>query len=138
MHPHCLLLRECFSTELDWFLALLLASGLVKTDEINKALSELAVDRSQDGALDAFCAHLVETGRITDWQREMLRNGQFRGFFYEDYRLMHKIGAEYGMGTFVAQEHSSGDCVTIQIHSPAAAPSLSGRVKHQIIERHNQ
>jgi hypothetical protein len=136
MHPRNFMVRECFSTELDWFLALLLASGLVKTDEIYKALSELAVDRSQDGALDAFCAHLVETGRITQWQREMLRNGQFRGFIYKDYRLMHKIGAGCGTLTFRATERSSGDCVTIQIHSPAIAPS--GRCEHRVIERHTK
>ena len=91
----------------DKFLDLLRQSGLVDSDALDKALSDLGPSTesdSPDGG-SALADKLVETKLITAWQRTKLLEGRHKGFFLGRYKLLGLLGTG-GMSSVYLAEHT--------------------------------
>ena len=80
-----------WSTPLDKFFAIVLASGLLKLDEIRDSFH--AYDQTRDSStsrddVKEFCEHLVAHDILTRWQCDKLQLGQFQGFFMDQYKIL--------------------------------------------------
>jgi hypothetical protein len=128
-------MHALFSTPIDHFLAMLLASHLVRADTLQQSLAEVHIDRYRGDALDTLIAHLIESGTIAKWQSDMLRKGRFRGFFMDGFRLLAEIRRDDRSVTYSAKELSSGDIVAIQVMPPDIAPRKNGVPQYSVVER---
>ncbi len=108
-----------WSTELDRFLALALASRLLTLAELSYAVEKFKRDASElpgDGSeLAEFCDFLVKHKRLTAWQCEMLKSGRFKGFFLGRYKLMDYLGRTNMSATYRAECIDSGEQVEITV-----------------------
>ncbi len=88
------------------FVDLLRRSGLVEKDQIDAVVAQQAQQLDEDRlADDAFMAdRFVETGLITRWQADKLREGRHRGFFLGKYKLLDHLGTG-GMSSVYLGEH---------------------------------
>lgn len=79
-------------TGLEKFLGLVRASGLVAMDRLDDAYSTYCRSigsRSRDDvAIDGFCEHLIAARLLTYWQCSRLRDGRWRGFLIDRYKLL--------------------------------------------------
>ena len=108
-----------WSSVLDRFLALALASHLVGLDDLR---SHLKTFRQETGTcmndyseLTAFCNYLVERGVVTRWQCDKLLNGRFRGFFLGNFKLLEPIGHSGTWGVYAAEDISRECRVTLRV-----------------------
>ena len=63
------------------FLGLLERSGIVAPEKLGSALDEL--EKHADGqpvGLDQLTRHLIDSGIITEWHRDKLTAGKYKGF----------------------------------------------------------
>ncbi|HEY1602532.1 MAG TPA: serine/threonine-protein kinase [Pirellulales bacterium] len=92
--------------KLDTFLDLLRRSGLIEQSQLDSALAELdrRAPESPVTDCDPVCAHLVETGLLTQWQTEKLLEGRHKGFFLGKYKLLGHLGTG-GMSSVYLAEH---------------------------------
>ena len=107
-----------WSTDVDQFLALVLASGLVDQADLREACSDFQADRRKASALDALCRHLLSKETLTQWQCEKLRKGKWKGFFLHDYCLMGHLSVADKTSTYLARETGTGKLVAITITAP--------------------
>ena len=101
------------------FWDLLSAARLVSADEIT------ALRRDDSTATpEQIAQRLVQTGRVTRWQANMLLAGRTR-FFLGKYKLLDKLG-EGGMGTvFKAEQSPLGRIVAVKLMAEALVSSES-------------
>ena len=109
-----------WSSVLDKFLALALASGLVGLDELRSQLSKFRQEtgtpcRNDHADLTAFCNYLVERGVLTRWQCDKLLEGRFRGFFLDNFKLLEDLGQSGTWSIYAAEERHSKRRVTIRV-----------------------
>jgi eukaryotic-like serine/threonine-protein kinase len=92
--------------KLDTFLDLLRRSGLIEQSQLDSALAELDRRAPEHPVTDCdvVCAHLVETGLLTQWQTEKLLEGRHKGFFLGKYKLLGHLGTG-GMSSVYLAEH---------------------------------
>ena len=87
------------------FLDFLRRSCLVERDQLERLLTQWkqqAPDKLAD--TDLLCDALIETGLVTRWQCERLRDGRYKGFFLKKYKLLDHVGTG-GMSTVYLAEH---------------------------------
>ena len=89
------------------FLELLQRSMLVKDDRLQSALDDL---RSESGGslsddAQAVAEALVEKDLISDWHKEKLLAGKYKGFFLGKYKLLGHLGSG-GMSSVYLAEHT--------------------------------
>jgi hypothetical protein len=107
-----------WSTDVDEFLAHLLASGLLDRSAIEEACSGFDVAQG----LDALCSYLIAHGTLSEWQCGKLRNGQFKGFFLDNYRFVGRLSVDETGSTYLADDLSSGKRVALTITPPSVVP----------------
>src|ERR1043166_4165539 len=74
----------------------LVESGLVSGEEVDKAQCALStLGRPTDGAV--LAQHLVDTGRLTEYQLKMVRAGKVAELVMGNYEVLDRLGAG-GMG----------------------------------------
>lgn len=67
--------------------------GLLEQKDINEVLSSVG---GRNAAVEEFERELIARGLLTNWQTSRLKEGQRRGFFYENWKILYFAGA----GTF--------------------------------------
>ncbi|MEM7455528.1 MAG: serine/threonine-protein kinase [Planctomycetota bacterium] len=98
------------------FLKLLRRSEIVAERKLDAALSELS--RRFNGEVvttDDLSAHLIATGLITDWHREKLCAGKYKGFFLGKYKLLGHLGTGGMSSVFLAEHKISGQKRAIKV-----------------------
>ena len=100
------------------FLNLLNRSGIVAEDRLKRALKELAAKQSQKGqkvSAELLATHLVDSGLITDWHVEKLRNGKYKGFFLGKFKLLGHLGTGGMSSVYLAEHKISGKKRAIKV-----------------------
>jgi eukaryotic-like serine/threonine-protein kinase len=112
-------------SECDRFVALSLASGLVRFSHLSEVCSEFDTDRTDGGALTEFCELLIEKHLMTRWQCDKLRAGKWKGFIMDDYRLLGPAGS-HGVTSnqYLAEDVSTGKQVTLSVQYRKIAPYI--------------
>ncbi len=92
--------------KVDNFIEVLLASRLVNSDQVDRALS--ALQKENDGMpvtnVAQICVYLVDNGLLTEWQADKLKEGRHKGFFLGKYKLLDHLGTG-GMSSVYLAEH---------------------------------
>ena len=107
-----------WSSEIDRFLALLLASKLFKNVEsLNDAWNLFLQERnnSEEPTVVSFCDHLISTNQLTSWQCKMLKNGQYKGFYFDDFKLIDLIKHEEACSFYKAENQTTKHFVKLRI-----------------------
>jgi serine/threonine-protein kinase len=86
------------------FVGMLAQSGLVEPALLKQMLAELA-QAGSGATIDQLTRRLIETGLITPWHFEKLRQGKYKGFFLGKYKLLRHLGAG-GMSNVYLAEHT--------------------------------
>ena len=93
-----------WSSEIDEFLAHVLASHLVATGELQRHVEVFQQESVGKKTLDALCEHLVRHRALTQWQCDQLREGKYRGFFLDDYRITEFLRTDETRDKYLAEE----------------------------------
>lgn len=101
--------------------------GLVSSDLLTAAdLRDLERQLSSDGRYwnsEAVASHLVQQGKLTEYQAHLLRQGETDGLVLGDYVVLDKIGVG-GMGEVFKAVHRRMDrTVALKVLSPEATRS---------------
>jgi eukaryotic-like serine/threonine-protein kinase len=131
------MLSDPWSTEIDKFLALVLASRLINIKGLKEACKELG---HKDGAqwsvdeLAPLCERLVSSNRLTLWQCKKLLNGQYKGFFVDDYKLLDYIGSEETDKIYHAEDRITKHRVRLRITPPVFVPGEKCKPYYEVEE----
>lgn len=115
----------------------LLASGLVSESLLDKILADFrsqASDSRYGVTLTAFTTHLVSKGVITCWQYSKLRNGQYRGFFMDEYKLVDYLGDDDRCNRYLVEDTRTAKCAVLCVVPPSIAPMDAGKCPYWIEE----
>lgn len=128
-----------WSTEMDRFLAYVLASRLVPSEELNRSYAAFQCQQQEplrdEPAVEAFCTCLCSRNLLTPWQGERLQNGQWKGFFFGRYRLLELVRREEDKTSiYLAREGDTGKRVELTIIPPSVAPLKDGLPQYRITE----
>ncbi len=120
---------------IDEYVPLLIRSGLVSEGEVAKLLSEyrsqyLPTQRLPD-TITAWCAFLVGAGSISPWQSERLRHGQWKGFVFEGYTLLDRLGSDDSHSFYFARSVATNALVRLSICAPQPGRSPRFSVDHE-------
>lgn len=114
-----------WSSEVDEFLGNALASGLAQHAALREALVEFDFSNRDHSTLNRLCAHLVGKGVLTKWQSDKLREGKYKGFYIDNYRLQDHLGVDGESSTYLALDvHEGGH------YSLTVTPGASSRTGH--------
>lgn len=107
------------------FLEILLRSGLVNEAGISEIQRAYCKKWGGKSKLDRICTHLVASGDLTQWQADKLRNGKFRGFFLDNYKLVDHMGVGYLSSAYLAEDIENGARVILSV-----TPAIRGRLTY--------
>lgn len=105
---------------LEQFVANLSKSGLMASEAIDRARSQLPGGSSSDAAV-RLARLLIKQGSLTTYQARKVLGGATKGFFLGDYRILRSLG-EGGMGkVYLAANQKDGLRVAIKVLPPSKA-----------------
>jgi len=126
--------------DIDGFCRILAASGLVGGDWIASALADFRAHAARDSkygaSFTAFTKYLVANGIVTCWQCAKLRNGQYKGFFLDGYKLLDHIGADPSCSRYLAEDSRTGQCVVLCFKPLSVAPLRNGNPQYWVEDFH--
>lgn len=97
-------------------------SGLMSDGDV-RAFRESVVSDSRPLNADSLVGHLVDHGKLTQYQAEVIRSGELEGLVLGDYVLLDRIG-EGGMGQVMKARHRTMDReVAIKLLPPESTAS---------------
>ena len=103
-------------SDADEFIDLAIRSRLVGRDDIDRAREAALSADNTSITLDRLCESLVAQNLLTAWQCEKLRNGQYKGFFFERrFELMDRLGNDDNSVRYLAFDLSGRRNVTLRI-----------------------
>jgi hypothetical protein len=106
------------AVEIENFLSLILESGLVEVEDLNLASKDYFAEISIMGvepSFEAFCEFMITTRRLTEWQCNLLKEGQSQGFILDQFELLNDLGAEESSACYLAQEKNTKRRVKLRI-----------------------
>jgi hypothetical protein len=86
---------------IDEIVELLTRSGVATNQEATEWLALFRAEHPAasdvSNAINEFCGFLISGERVTEWQREQLKAGKWKGFYFEDrYLLLEQVGKGAG------------------------------------------
>lgn len=124
--------HQLWSSDIDRFLAHLLASQLVTQSTLEQACVEWQTEWMIRKNLDSLCERLVGSDILTQWQCQQLRDGKYWGFFVDDYRIEEYLRTDGARDKYLACEKSTGQRVILEVQSPAIARLHNGRLAYRV------
>jgi eukaryotic-like serine/threonine-protein kinase len=122
--------------EFDRFLILVSASGLLKPADLQEAVEhfrqETQASSTDQCNVTAFCNVLVATGKLTTWQCGKLRDGRYKGFFLDNYKLLDNVGVKGMHSEFLAEDVATKRRVVLCITPPTIAPLKDGKPEYRV------
>ncbi|HTQ41026.1 MAG TPA: hypothetical protein VMJ32_18575 [Pirellulales bacterium] len=107
--------------DLNTLTRLLVASGLIgeaQFAKVWKGFESISTNEAKGkGEVATFCDYLIRKQIITGWQRNMLCKGRYKGFFFEQYKLMDHLGSDNQCMRYVAEELASRKSVVLVIEA---------------------
>lgn len=104
-----------WSSEVDQFLARLLASRFLDYDGFRRASAHVSTGARDAEALDKLCTALIDDGVLTEWQCAKLRQGKFKGFHVDNYCLLSQLETNDVETTFTARDVVKGTIVELAV-----------------------
>ena len=118
------------------FSELLLASGLLNTSVLrsltNDFHGQVASGKQIDTSLTTFTSYLVASGFLTCWQCAKLREGRYKGFFLDDYKLLDCLGPDDKVTRFLALHGFNGQRVVLAVTPRAIAAGPNGESQYTV------
>src|SRR6516225_8134708 len=112
----------------------LLARSRLRTPDEVRALHQRWRKEAKDAAadLDQFSHWLVANQYVTEYQANLLRRGHGEHFFFNDYKILDRIGKGRMAGVYRGV-HSLGQVVAIKVLPPSKAkqPQLLARFQRE-------
>ena len=99
-----------------------LADFLASIDESDK------IENSITGFTKFLIAHEV----LTCWQCAKLRNGQYKGFFMDSFRILDHLGHDEKCNRYLARDENTQKYVTISVQHPAEKTKRTSDIKYSI------
>jgi hypothetical protein len=127
-----------WSTEIDRFMAFALASQLLSSEQLTDAFRRFMKRRTRlsRGApcLSEFCDDLVDHDILTRWQCGMLAKGQYKGFYFDEYKLLAHIVCRESYSAYLADHATTRRRVALLFTPPSL--STTGKVEYRVVEPH--
>jgi hypothetical protein len=120
--------------QINTFLDLVLRSGLLSSSEMCDACVGFDTLQTNENALSDLCKHLIDKRALTEWQCDKLRQGKYKGFFYDGYRLLSRLGMGETFSTYLGQQVSTGKLVEIDVTPPTIVPLKDGKFHYIVRE----
>ena len=117
---------------MDRFLAIVLASYLLRLDDLRNAFESCQRQLSSKIDVETFCNFLVEGGILTEWQGDKLRQGCYRGYFFGNYKLLGPVVNE--CNHYYAQDLTTGHRVELALTPAKRAEDI----KYIVIEEFDE
>ncbi len=122
----------------DGFSRVLLASGLVDETELAAIVADFRSHAARDpkygASLTAFTTYLVAKGIITCWQCAKLRNGQYKGFFLDGYKMLDHLRDDERCNRYLVEDSRTGQCVVLCVVPTSISPQKTGNLDYWIEE----
>ena len=109
--------------DMDIFLRSIRSSRLINETRLERLASEFRKSEVATGrlAVALFASILVEKGELTCWQCAKLRNGQFNGFFCDEFKLVDCMGYDRERNYYLAELVNSGRRVVLAFRPDGTA-----------------
>jgi len=119
---------------IDQLASLLVKSRLATKGEAGKLLAafqEGCYKRNAPDSAELFCDFLTASDRLTAWQCEKLRQGKWKGFYFDDYVLLERIGKD-SSGSIYYKVRDTRDrslaCLAVTLRTDRSGPRLEYRI----------
>ena len=126
-----------WSHEVENFLADVLKSNLVTLDELNVLCTDFLAESSalnREPTFEALCEFLISTGRLTVWQCERLKEGRWKGFFLDQYKLLNILETDEEFSYYLAEETSTKRRFKLKISPKSRIPPKDGKPYYEAQE----
>jgi len=102
-------------SEMDVFLRSLRSSGLINESRLQNLVNRFQESSvaKEPSAVSVFAFVLVEKGELTCWQCAKLRNGQVKGFFCDEFKLLDCLGYDQERSYYLADVMAGGGRVML-------------------------
>jgi hypothetical protein len=118
------------------FSRLIVASGLITDGALDSLLQDFREHFAQGAkygtSLTAFSTYLVTKNILTCWQNNLLRSGQWKGFFLDQYKLVDRIGDAERCSLYLAEDTTTGESVVLSVTPPSVVPLKDGKPRYSI------
>jgi len=119
-----------WKSQTDKFLAILLRSGLLDETGIQEATERFRSCLTGNNKLDQLCSYMVANSSITQWQCDKLREGKFKGFFLDNFKIIGHICIDKSTSTYLAEDIESGTKVGLRVGVPVRGQAI----QYEIVE----
>lgn len=106
-------------SELDRFLDLARKSCLASRNALIDAYAEFrdhtGITSGDGEAVNTLCQRLVQRGILTEWQCRMLRDGRWKGFFLDKFKLLRLLRDEEDVRVYLAEDTRSENLVEVAV-----------------------
>ncbi len=101
------------------FSRLLIDSGLISNGVLrsltNDFQARVAQGSRRSATLTQFTDYLIASGFLTCWQCAKLREGRWKGFFLESYKILEFLGCDEKCGRYLAERTLDGHRVVLAV-----------------------
>ena len=108
---------------IDEFREILVRSQLVTVEEMDRLSvvyhNGYLASSMLPHSITAFCTFLITKGVISPWQCAKLRDGRWKGFFADSYRILDHLECDGNYSYYLARENETGVCVRLRITPPS-------------------
>jgi eukaryotic-like serine/threonine-protein kinase len=117
------------ASAMDKFLGYCSLSGLLDFERVAEAYQAFHNERPAHSTVEDFCDFLVRQQILTTWQCDKLRNGRWKGFFLDHFKLLEFVSVGETTSKYVAEDLRTNRRVVLVITPPAFN---NGKIKYEV------